>query len=286
MRVLFQHALRIFLLFVLLAVVQAQDSTRVLLRPPEKIPTTLIDGKKYVKGEVYLSKTANPEILKPLGFRDASFFVSASRYHRYKAIWPLDLNLDKLPKEIVGLNYDYKAGTSSQEIGGETYETRTGAAPPNDIIWSGKNGPQIDATSTGYTVRNHDGGPFNRFGQAFPAQPDTIILGEPYVKGEIFLNNLKDADILSKLGFTKLIDLGLNHDTGDEMDRAITKYYEKHPELKVLQILIYETCWPMNLDVSKLPGSVNTIISYQVGMKAYQVPHRPKRKTSLEALEK
>ncbi len=55
----------ILLLVFAIAARSEDTSTRVLLRPPDNMPTTRIGGKDYLKGEVYLSKTADPALLKP-----------------------------------------------------------------------------------------------------------------------------------------------------------------------------------------------------------------------------
>jgi hypothetical protein len=261
MKVLFRYTLRILLLFVFFLGAQAQDSTRVLLRPPEKIPTSLINGKKYVKGEVYLSKTADPEILKPLGFRDVSFFVSASRYHRYKAKWPLNLNLDSLPPEIVGVTY-------------EGQNTDFSSTP---IIWSGNDGPKIEVTCSGQiVVKNHDGGPFNRFGQAIPAYPDTTVAGEPYVKGTVFLSDEKDLDALRKLGFTNFREPWYSKFDDVSLEKYIAHWKSNRRRTEFQKSLQYETSWPLNLDLNKLPDSVITLISDQISRTASEDPKKAK----------
>jgi hypothetical protein len=267
MKILFKPTLGVFLLFVLLPVAQAQDSTRSLLKPPEHVPTLRIGGIEYVKGEVYLSKTADPEILKQLGFRDVKFFVSASRYHRYTAMWPLKLNLDSLPREIMGFTY------SDEDL----------SPPQQTTVLYGPDGPRIETSSSGsVTVRDQNGSPQQRFAQAIACYPDTFIHDTPFVKGRVYLYNTQDLEKLQKLGFPGFRGTWNARLKETSLDKYLHYWKNENPNDITDKVLEYETCWPIDLDFNKLPKSVVTLISDQLSQEAIQNQRKTKKVSSLE----
>jgi hypothetical protein len=233
------------LLLVLSVVALAEDaSNRAFVKPPDNTPTTRINGKEYIKGEVYLAKTADPAILKSLGFRDVKFYVSAARYNRYNAMWPRAMDTDSLPPEVMGFNYEQ-------------------VPPPygNAYVFGGRRGPKIEYTSSGVVIKGSDGGKYDRFSQAFPKEPDTSVFGLSYVKGCIFLSSISDTVQLRDLGFTPFIESMMYK----KDDIPIEKYLE-HPgrygsKWELPHFYIFDTCWPFDLETKTLPKTVIALIS-------------------------
>jgi hypothetical protein len=210
--------------------------------PPEDYPIELRNGRDYVRGEVYLSKTVESDFLIPLGFEEINFHASAVRYNSYEAVWPLELNLDSLPPEITGINYNQEFSAGS-----------------NTIVMSGSNDVKMVVRGGLLTMETKDGRPVSKFPDAFPSQPDTILFGEEYAEGRVYLTFIPDTARLSLLGFlyyripraSEVYDM-----------RYFLRHYETHKSDPNLNTKVTEfiTAWPMDLNLEKLPKSVAGLI--------------------------
>jgi hypothetical protein len=237
----FALAHSLFLIFLIAA--QAENSSRMLLKPPKNIPTIHFNHTEFIQGEIYLSKTTNPDSLKHLGFRDLRFVAAASNYNRYSAYWPISMCLDSLPPAITGISYPIHPD------------------PQKRSLLKGTFGLKISVTDSSITLRNIDGTPYKRFGYAMPVKSDTMILGLPYSQGMIYLTSLEDTTRLHLLGFTSLYltlqGRYLHYDRAGNINSSLPD------NLKWLDnpIYIYSTCWPMALNLEALPQSVITLIN-------------------------
>jgi hypothetical protein len=80
--------------------------------PPRNAVVTMVNGREFVSGGLYLTAHKDTLLLKPFGFRQFAFDGWVLSRVRYTATWPRSVKVDSLPPQVSGLEYDLRPTVS------------------------------------------------------------------------------------------------------------------------------------------------------------------------------
>ncbi|MBI5059345.1 hypothetical protein HZB60_06140 [candidate division KSB1 bacterium] len=218
-------------------------SERAMLPVPHGYPTESVDGKAYYRGKLYVARGFSADsLLTPLGVRELTLDQSTSQWGKYAARWPVALQPDSFPPQVVGIDYD-------QEFDPPIHKRY--------VVAGGKFHPAIISDGSGFT--RVEG--YHRFMQVFPPEADTVCVSAPYVKGTIFLYEDCDTEPLRALGFARL---QRQHPRGP--DPTLEDLIDNPEWVKLVTdieegLAVFRTAWPIDLETANLSDCVVNLIS-------------------------
>lgn len=225
-----------------LCVLAQEYQSRGFVDPPGYYRYLKIDGHDYIKGTVYLDTHADTALLKPFGFLDLSFRSRGFRCVKYDALWPREVELDSLPRQVSGVEYD-----------------PVHASQPNIFIFFGWRGPECRINILEPSFSCFRAGRF-RYAVPKSGAGDYFIDGRSYVSGRVYVYEDSDTTQLADLGFRELRKLG-------DMGGEIQIWPAPDGELERPEICVFRCKYPASLDVSLLPPSVIELGSDSVAIR-------------------
>lgn len=97
--------------WLVLICIASAHADRILLRPPDGYGGVMMNGERYVTGQIFLKSYADTTELKRFGFRDFEPLGANAWHKKVKAIWPLIIDYDGLPECVQGLSYEKARNT-------------------------------------------------------------------------------------------------------------------------------------------------------------------------------
>ena len=199
-------------------------------KPPDHAATVQKAGKTYYVGMVYVSSQDDTVRLRELGFLDLSFESHNFGSAKFHAKWPQTVVELPLPDYLNGMEYDVT------EPAYDSTEPPQGMIIQSEINGHGQSFVRMDSEllkQMKVDSRNYPR-PAN-------GKPDTVILGEPYVGGLVYLRALKDSAELTPFGFAGF----RSEPAGDEHFTALNG--------AAITYSGYHAFWPMDVEVRSLP---------------------------------
>lgn len=219
--------------------------------PPPDARMTPRHGRNFYSGILFLSEHADTLQLAALGFCDFQFDGRVPQAVRYRAAWPVDAPLDSLPSAVSGIDYDRRAPTPLDSVLLEV--------------------PHYSIRASEQSASGGIGGlPMSVASFPFPAngQADTLIRGQPLVRGTVLVYADADTTLLKRWGFCQFA--APPYATLRFDDPKLSRLIEAH------RIPCY---WPLTLEMKALPPQAAQLIAdRRQGARKYNTPvHFPEQ---------